>query len=104
MYNGYTNYETWACSLYLDSIEQTQRQIYYWTIEILDSCEGDKEIASENLCDWLEDLVKDDFRPIIRGLNGFYDDMLTYSLSKIDFYNIAQSCVESYYNDYLEEV
>jgi len=82
-YNGWTNYETWNCALWLgeDSCEP-------WTVragELLEDLEGDREEAARKLADEIEADMNDN----APDLGGFYADILSAALGEVNFQEIA---------------
>jgi hypothetical protein len=87
-YNGWTNYETWAVKLWLDNEEPSYR---YWTGRAREL--HGSYAAADELADELGDEVTEaapDLGP------SLYSDLLGAALSKVRWYEIAES--------YLEEV
>ena len=90
-YNGWTNYETWNCALWLDN---DYGGYTYWreeTIEALRNADGDtlaekKENAAYTLSQSLETYIKDN-APVTTGM---YADMLSGALDDINYYEIAE--------------
>ena len=88
-YNGWTNYETWACNLHFDDFFTEQAQ------EIWDSLEGSddrKSEATDRLAEYIEETVTgEDFAPKVEG---FYADLLNASFREINFSEIAQHYID----------
>jgi len=81
-YNGWTNYETWACSL------------YYWDVfeEILKGY--DETPDAYDLAEALRDVVVNDSLDCgIQSPSLFYD-LLIASLKEIDYRQIAEDLLE----------
>lgn len=97
-YNGYTNYITWLVFTLLDNEEKTQKMLYYWSMEILDGFDGDKDQATDLLAEWLEDYVEEN-RPM---LPDFYDSLLEVAICEIDYKDIAEALIEDNYLEYME--
>jgi len=85
-YNGYTNYETWLVSLWIDNDEGLQR---YW----IEESEHIESVSS--LQDSLQTYF-DEHIPPEEELNGVYLDLMNYALSSVNWYEIA----EELYNEY----
>lgn len=100
-YNGWTNYETWGCSLILDNDEGTYREVRERAAEILREVQDDtnvvayiwteEEAATSRLEDWLKDYTEE--------LCGLEDDSLTMmarqllggAIGSVNFREIAES-------------
>ena len=80
-YNGWTNYETWVVSLWLDNDEATHyeaRSIVHGTTNYQ---------AANNLKDWVTDMAPD--------LGGtLWADLLGAALSEVDWLEIAENYQE----------
>lgn len=96
-YNGYTNYETWNCALWLDNDEGMQSMMQEKAVELVEAMDNpnDKleiETATQDMEGFLESLVDD-----MQETMGFhieasmFADMLNAALREIDYRNIAES-------------
>lgn len=86
-YNGWYNYETWLCNLWMD--EDTE----YWgeQAEIVKDKESEPVIT-------LADMIKtqiEEGADAITGESGLYGDMLEAALGEINYYEIAESLLEN---------
>lgn len=87
MYNGYTNYSTWAIFNYISSNEESYNK-YYKLCDKISAGTGPDIYALKNA-------LEDDFkRPGIIDTNeseraGLYADILDDALSEIDFMEVA---------------
>jgi hypothetical protein len=76
-YNGWVNYETWVVKLWLDNDQGLYEMVREWSIDITDTHE---------LGDRIEEELKG-FTPA----TGVYADLLNASMSKVDWYEIAEA-------------
>ena len=92
-YNGWTNYETWNCKLWLDNeqpiYEMIQNKVDDYFIKSNQS--SDKVISS--LTSFLKSYVESSSPELNPSM---YSDMLNASLREINFYEIAKSYVDDY--------
>lgn len=98
-YNGWKNYETWCCKLWLDNDGAD-----YWQ-ERAEECvkraiDGDGNPYADNVRDAAAMLLADELEAEIQegsqelvGVTGMYADMLSASLDRIDFREIAENMV-----------
>jgi hypothetical protein len=89
-YQGYTNYETWAVSLWIDN----DRDAYeYWKSQVEDILEQNSDIPREAQISELSSILADALRwnheESLDGIEGVNKDLLTASLSKVDWDQIA---------------
>ena len=87
-YNGYTNYETWNCGLWLDNDQGTYEMVKEWA----EDCHNVYE---------LEVMLKD----YVEGNNpvedaSMYSDLMQSAIDNINFRELA----EGYWEEYHEEV
>lgn len=93
-YNGWTNYETWLCNLWLDGLEFED-----FIHDLSDDLE-DKDAVLDWCADYLEQLVEDlieDATP--RGVSGFITDLINSAFQEIDFRDIAEHYVDDIWDD-----
>lgn len=85
-YNGWKNYETWLCQLWIDN-ERTRYEFYRETAKKLT---GERINRVYELSLFIEDGFEKE-QPLV---TGFYADLLTSAIAKIDFYEIAESIID----------
>lgn len=87
-YNGYTNYETWVCNLWIDNDEELQEMFYSEAICLRESDTAIIELA---------DIIKEHFEDgdPLAEVASFYGDLLTAAFEKINYMEIARNIVES---------
>ena len=95
-YNGWTNYETWAVNLWL---ENSQGSYDYWceqAQECYDRTHGDAHDRLGDATTALAGMLKDQHDEMADELGlldseklGVFSDLITSSLSGVDWYEIA---------------
>ena len=90
-YNGWTNYETWNANLWLDNDWQLSERIALITADLFSSYEDTNDITHK-LSDSIKALFIDDMPELVAS---FYSDMISASLSEVNFYEIASHFVEN---------
>jgi len=86
-YNGWTNYETWAVSFWLDN----ELDSYYWLRELVQG-EG-KDYDKAELAELLKERVSYDCNPLIDTAT-MYTDLLNEALSEVNWIEIIESAME----------
>lgn len=94
-YNGWTNYETWLCALWLDNEEGTQA---YMTVEaqtIYDDAEASSVFTKEDqacldFADFLKNLIEERAEDWMPDQTGMFADLLNAAIGSIDWYEIAE--------------
>jgi len=94
-YNGYTNYPTWAVSLWLDNTSGMY--------EIIKEIYLDMKHRSDHpeLADWIKEYTEDN-SPLIEE-SSLYSDLLNHSLQKVNWYEIEDNYIESFDENEQEE-
>jgi len=82
-YNGWQNYETWNCALWLSSDYSFDTAIHDF-INVLDDC--DNQI--DEIIDFIKSIVED-VTPDLGA--SMFADLLNNSLSQINYFEIAES-------------
>jgi hypothetical protein len=89
-YNGYTNYETWAVSTWLDN----ERGSYFgWLNRAKELLEDDTETANTELAHEIRQHL-DEFHPLADSAS-LYSDLLNAALAKVDWYEVAEGFIET---------
>jgi len=90
--SGWTNYETWAVSLWLDNDVEQYRKIQGHAETDLAFFEGDKEAAAHSFATWLQKEIEDKIPSYLKGL---YADLLNGALSAVNWAEIATNWLAS---------
>lgn len=85
-YNGWTNYETWVCNLWLDN-DGSSEYIADLAVTAMVDHDNDRDGATSYLADSIESMVAD-AAPNLP--NSMFSDMLSAAISEIDFREIAE--------------
>ena len=91
-YNGWTNYETWNCKLWLDN-DQTPNEMISEHIAFLRENDNKKSDIIYKTSQFIKDQLVEPYQPTLKP--SMYSDMLSASLREINYYEIA----EAFYND-----
>ena len=91
-YNGWKNYETWNCALWLDNEENTQELKAAWAKQAKNTPKNPvwtrKETTRFTLADLIKEYVKDNVPEIPASM---YTDLLNSAIDNIDFQEIADN-------------
>lgn len=101
-YNGWTNYETWNVSLWLDNEESTYLEVQEYAREMADRVDPDaihftKSDAVYEMADWLKSYVEELAEQTCPGvLSGasFVADMFGAALSEVNWTEIAHNTLD----------
>ena len=97
-YNGYTNYQTWCVSLWIDNDEGLYNMIGEIAESTWDNAEESDHFSKENDAIYsLEENIKtivNEFNPIINQAN-MHNDLLGYALSSVNWYEITENWIEN---------
>jgi GTPase Era involved in 16S rRNA processing len=90
-YNGWYNYETWNCKLWLDNEYSTYQYMQEESKRIYDESEASeystkKENAVYNLSEFIKEYVEENTPEIPASM---YSDLLNAAISEINFREIA---------------
>ena len=88
-YNGYTNYETWNLSLWLDNNREWYRAVNDKALNLVNDVLT-KDEAIYNLKNFIIDLVQND-EPKIEP--SFFSDILNASIREVNFWEISQNLI-----------
>jgi hypothetical protein len=83
-YNGWTNWETWNCKLWMD--EQGNTNWYYEYVT-------ENNVSVEDLAEMLENELWDAYEEQIK--TGFFSDVVSHAIKAVNFTEIAEAIKES---------
>lgn len=90
-YNGWTNRETWLVNLWLTN--DGDAWLTEMTEDAIAGCDGDRDDAIYTLSQTLGQ-QHDDALADIAGLSGVFADLLTGALARVNWREIAHSCID----------
>jgi hypothetical protein len=95
-YNGYTNYETWNCALWLDNEQYTNSALCEKAQELVDEMENPHDAdevtgTTSTFADFIKDMVDEMQELSEMKVTGMFADLMNAALSEIDYYDIAES-------------
>ena len=88
-YNGWSNYDSWCVSLWIDNDQGYQE---YWRESCEEACKdkGNRDDAVNEIRRQLRDLHEENMPEV----TGVYRDLLTAALGNVDWYEIAEKLVD----------
>ena len=103
-YNGWTNYETWVVSLWMDNEQPTQE---YWAEKAREALLKANDTPSANYrmtgvepftveeraALALDDILKEEHESALPELEGFASDLLSAAMSEVNWHEIATHLV-----------
>ncbi|MCL4539101.1 MAG: hypothetical protein M1378_05800 [Bacteroidetes bacterium] len=100
-YNGWSNYETWACKLWIDNDAYE-----YWDERTREICEQSeagryssrRETATRELADAIRSEMEDNTPETV----GLYADLLNAALSEVNYREIAEALISDLDFDFEE--
>ena len=84
-YNGYTNYETWAVSLWIDNDEYLQEEIHELANGSGNLYEKERELKE------LVVEMREDWKPYGASM---FDDLLNAALDEVNYLEIIRNAIE----------
>ena len=91
-YNGYANYETWVCKLWIDNDDNYYKEV---TLQAYEENEGNRNLT----IDCIKNCIELELEENMPEVEGVYLDLLNSAIGNIDTWALA----EILYNDYIEE-
>lgn len=82
-YNGWANWETWLCSLWID---QSDNHSWYREYAI------EHKVSTEDIAQMLENEIWDSYKE--SKVSGFFSDIIANAIREVDFVEIAESILE----------
>lgn len=97
-YNGWTNYETWCCNLWLDN-DGMADEIAEWAQEAIDTAieNGKSDIrasATSELEDRIKSMVEEQAEEWMKDQASMFADLLNGALQEIDYREIASHYID----------
>lgn len=93
-YNGWNNYQTWLCKLWMDNDQGLHELQNEWASTALDDSDNDKEDARSKLADMIEafwdELAEE------KKQSGFFADLMNHGLGMVDWYEIAENILHDF--------
>lgn len=95
-YNGWTNYETWCVSMWLDNDEGNYHAVRELTSQELESADDEPELATRPLAAMLYEYVAElpEVEAVTEGPASFVVDLLGAALSEVNWTEIATNLIE----------
>jgi len=94
-YNGWTNYETWNCKLWLDNDAGLQDFQKKWLETAKNTPKVDVWTIEETVKFTLADLIKEFVVDNVPDIQGMYADLLNAAICEINFNEIAENIIKS---------
>lgn len=96
-YNGWTNYETWAASLWLDGMEETAQEHYDNAWESTNFTK--REQAALDFADYLKEVVEEMAETTLNNQSSLIADFVNAGISQINFYELAENMLSDIPDD-----
>lgn len=86
-YNGYTNYETWVTSLWIDNDQKLNEELKE-ICAVADLAEDSKIYLADSLKEWIEEIYTS------TEMEGLLKDLLNSAMENINWIEIANSYID----------
>jgi cytochrome b involved in lipid metabolism len=94
-YNGYTNYETWNCKLWMDNDQGEYEYIKETAKDIVKKAKKtDVWIKEDSAKFGIADFIKSHVEENTPDIKGMYSDILNAALSEINYREIAEMILD----------
>lgn len=93
-YNGYANYETWNFSLWIDNDQGMHSYIHEYVREMIEEIDDPSDYQYQ-VAKFLESFMDEEIAQQTENMTGMLKDLLQGAANIIDYYEIADSVIET---------
>lgn len=104
-YQGWTNYETWACQLWMNNDQGTCEHYEELTAQVVKHATYRNEFMSKErrivheLADALKAEHEEQAETFMGNQASFFADIFNSALASVNWYKIAESLIETYHEN-----